>query len=162
MLRRGKRFGEAAVSVARAQRGVDARLVRVSTATARAWTSPTAPDSGTVRGRADGQPLSIDGDGQKTRSMTYVDDLVDAEYGLWRGPTSASRPRSLGAGDQRYSTEVVRMVADIVASRVSPSVVRRCPGDPCRRNPSSMSRARSAGRREPCGRRSARYDRATR
>lgn len=132
----GKRFGEAAVSVARAQRGVDARLVRIFNC--------YGPRMDVADGRlipelfaaaAAGKPFPIHGDGLQTRSMTYVDDLVDGLIRVLRGPMSVFTPVNLGAEDERTVMEVARMVADIAGIAFATERREARPEDPRRRKP---------------------------
>jgi nucleoside-diphosphate-sugar epimerase len=132
----GKRFGEAAVSVARATRGVDARLVRIFNC--------YGPRMDVADGRlipalfsaaAAGKPFPLHGDGTQTRSLTYVDDLVDGLIRVLRAPMPQFTPVNLGAEDERTVAEIARAVARIAGVAYAGEPLDGRPEDPRRRKP---------------------------
>jgi UDP-glucuronate decarboxylase len=87
-----------------------------------------------VRG-LQGEPLEIYGDGSQTRSLCYVDDLIDGCFRLMRSNEDVTGPFNLGNPDE-YT---VRNLADIVIRELdSTSGLAYCPrpiDDPMQRRP---------------------------
>ena len=132
----GKRFGEAAVSVARAARGIDARLVRIFNC--------YGPRMDIGDGRlipalfgaaAAARPLPVHGDGAQTRSLTYVDDLVAGLIRVLRVPMPDFTPVNLGAEDERTVLDIARLVATIAGVPFEIDTLPGRPEDPRRRKP---------------------------
>jgi nucleoside-diphosphate-sugar epimerase len=141
----GKRFGETAVSVARAVRGVDARLVRIFNC--------YGPRMDVGDGRlipallgaaAAARPLPVHGDGTQTRSLTYVDDLVAGLIRVLRVPMPDFTPVNLGAEDERSVLEIARLVAAIAGVPFEIEAQPGRPEDPRRRKP-AIEVARALG-----------------
>ncbi len=141
----GKRFGEAAVSVAHARRGVDGRIVRIFNC--------YGPRMDVADGRlipelfsaaAAGRALPIHGDGLQTRSLTYVDDLVSGLTCVMDADLPGLTPVNLGAEDERTVLDVARAVADIAGVPFELERREARPEDPRRRKP-VIDVARSLG-----------------
>jgi nucleoside-diphosphate-sugar epimerase len=141
----GKRFGEAAVSVARSARGIDARLVRIFNC--------YGPRMDTADGRlipalftaaSAGAPFPLHGDGTQTRSLTYVDDLVTGLICVMRADMPQFTPVNLGAEDERTVAEIAHAVARIAGVPFTVSALDARPEDPRRRKP-IIDIARSLG-----------------
>ena len=141
----GKRFGEAAISVARATRGIDARLVRIFNC--------YGPRMDCADGRlipalftaaASGLPFPLHGDGTQTRSLTYVDDLIDGLICVLRAKMPVFTPVNLGAEDERTVTDIARAVAAIAGVPFDVIALEGRPEDPKRRKP-VIDVARSLG-----------------
>lgn len=82
-----------------------------------------------------GEPLSVYGDGNQTRSFCYVDDLVDALIRLMESDPSVTGPINLGNPREFTILELATQVMDMVGG---PSKVDFLPlpqDDPCRRRP---------------------------
>jgi nucleoside-diphosphate-sugar epimerase len=132
----GKRFGEAAVSVARATRGTEARLARIFNC--------YGPRMDVADGRlipalfgaaVRGEPFPLHGDGLQTRSLTYVDDLVDGLIRVLRRPMQNFTPVNLGAEDERTVADIARIVARIAGVEYEVRALDARPEDPRRRKP---------------------------
>ncbi len=132
----GKRFGEAAVSVAREARGIDARLVRIFNC--------YGPRMDVADGRlipalfsaaAAHEPFPLHGDATQTRSLTYVDDLVTGLICVLRAPMPKFTPVNLGAEDERSVSEIARVVARIAGVPFEITALEGRPEDPKRRKP---------------------------
>jgi dTDP-glucose 4,6-dehydratase len=129
-----KRFSEAAVAAYHRHKGLDAAIVRIFNT----YGPRMRPDDGRVipnfiSQALAGEPLTVYGDGSQTRSLCYVDDLVDGlilllesgEYG----------PVNLGT---EYELTVGEMAEVILRLTGSPSKVEytdRPSDDPERRRP---------------------------
>jgi UDP-glucuronate decarboxylase len=82
-----------------------------------------------------GDPITLYGSGQQTRSFCFVDDLVDALRRLMRAPDSVRGPVNLGNPDEISMLQLARLVRELAASR---SPIVHAPGladDPARRRP---------------------------
>ena len=82
-----------------------------------------------------GEPLTVYGDGEQTRSFCYVDDLIDAFVRLMATPDSVTGPMNLGNPGEFTVGELARLVLEQTGSR---SPLRYLPlpqDDPARRRP---------------------------
>jgi UDP-glucuronate decarboxylase len=141
----GKRFGEAAVSVAVASRGLDARIVRFFNCYGPRMSNGDgrliAALSEAVLAR---RPLPIHGDGRQTRSMTFVDDAIRLLLIVAGTPQSELAPVNIGSDEERPVLEVAETFARVAGVPFLVEHEARRPGDPRRRRP-DLTRARSMG-----------------
>jgi UDP-glucuronate decarboxylase len=82
-----------------------------------------------------GEPLSVYGDGEQTRSFCYVDDLIEAMVRLMATPDGVTGPMNLGNPAEFTVGELARQVLELTGSR---SPLRYLPlpqDDPARRRP---------------------------
>jgi nucleoside-diphosphate-sugar epimerase len=132
----GKRFGEALTMAFIRQHQVDARIVRIFNT----YGPRLDPNDGRmlcnfIAQALAGTPITVYGDGSKTRSLCYVSDLVD---GLWR---AASRPDTrgeifnLGNPDERTVQEFAQIIRDLCGSASEITHLAEAPDDPSRRRP---------------------------
>ena len=141
----GKRFGEAAMSVAARERGLDGRIVRIFNCYG------PRMDVGDGRilpaflsaARA-GLPLPIHGTGQQTRSMTYVDDLIDGLCLVSDWRPHALQPVNLGSEDELSVNEIAEAFTQTLGLPLRTTSLSARPEDPQRRRPVT-SVARSLG-----------------
>ena len=62
-----------------------------------------------------GEPLTVFGEGQQTRSFTYVDDLIE---GIWRLLNSEERePVNIGSEDEFTMTQFAELIKRLTGSR---------------------------------------------
>ena len=141
----GKRFGEAAMSVAMRERGLDGRIVRIFNC--------YGPRMDLADGRvvpaflsaaAALRPFPIQGTGSQTRSMTYVDDLVDGLLAVADADLHDGQPVNLGAEDEVTMLDLARIIADIANVPFLADEIPGRPEDPQRRKP-DIARARRLG-----------------
>lgn len=141
----GKRFGEAAVSVAVEKRGLAGRIVR--------FFNCYGPRLSTGDGRliaalADaafaGKPLPIHGDGLQTRSMTYIADAVKLLRIVADHEFATLEPVNIGNDHERTILEIAEIFARVANIPFEVEHVAARPGDPQRRRP-DLNRARSLG-----------------
>ena len=88
-----------------------------------------------------GEPITLYGDGQQTRSFCYVDDLVDALIGLMGTPDDVTGPINLGNPNEFTILELAEKVIEMTGSS---SKIEKKPlpqDDPVRRQP-DISKAR--------------------
>ena len=132
-----KRYGEMLTTVFRRLHGTDARIVRIF--------NTYGPHSDPLDGRLvpnlitqalRGQPLTVYGDGQQTRSLCYVDDLVAGLVAAMDTPGTDGQVINLGNPDERSVLEIARIIhrlagasADIVFTpqMTGDDPHRRCP-----------------------------------
>ncbi|HEY5350309.1 MAG TPA: NAD-dependent epimerase/dehydratase family protein [Candidatus Lustribacter sp.] len=141
----GKRFGEAAMSVAIRERGLDGRIVRIFNC--------YGPRMDLADGRVvpaylsaarEQRPFPIQGSGLQTRSMTYVDDLIDGLLTVAAAEFLSGQPINLGSEDETTMIDLARVVAEIAGVPFEIDAQTARPEDPQRRKP-DITRARALG-----------------
>jgi dTDP-glucose 4,6-dehydratase len=129
-----KRFAEALTMAYHRSHGVDTRIVRIF--------NTFGPSMRIDDGRAlatfavqslQNQPLTVHGDGKQTRSLCYVDDLVEGIYRLLRSDLVG--PVNLGNPEEVTVLELARMVAEEAGSTSEVVFVDRPVDDPQVRRP---------------------------
>ena len=141
----GKRFAEAAVSVAVRSRGLDGRLTRFFNC----YGARMAPADGRLipalaEAAAAGRPFPIHGTGLQTRSMTYIEDAIRLLMLVVESPQVTLQPVNIGNDEERTVLEIAEAFA---RASDRPYVVEHLPareGDPQRRKP-ELTVARSLG-----------------
>jgi dTDP-glucose 4,6-dehydratase len=88
-----------------------------------------------------GEPLTVHGDGSQTRSLCYVDDLVEGLVGLLEG-ADASEPVNLGNPHEVTVLEIAERIRDGVGSTSAIAFQERPVDDPDARCP-DITRAES-------------------
>jgi dTDP-glucose 4,6-dehydratase len=142
-----KRFAEAATMAYRRARDVDTAIVRIFNTHG----PRMRPDDGRavptfVRQALAGEPLTVAGDGTQTRSIQYVDDLVEGVVAMLgadlAGPVNLGNPQEVSVG------ALAALVRELTGS-TSPVVhVARPQDDPTVRRP-DITLARAALGWEP-------------
>jgi dTDP-glucose 4,6-dehydratase len=126
-----KRFAESLTMAYHRQHGVDTRIVRIF--------NTYGPRMDLHDGRALpnllGQPLTVYGNGQQTRSFCYVDDLVDGVVRLLM--SDEHMPINIGNPDEMTLVEFAETINRIVGSKAGITFVpdARSTRDPQRRQP---------------------------
>jgi dTDP-glucose 4,6-dehydratase len=141
----GKRFGEAAVAAGVRSRGLDARLVRFFNCYGprmEAGDGRLVPEL--IGATLAGRPLPIQGTGEQTRSMTYVDDAVDLLLRVVAAPLDGLHPVNVGNDDERQVLEIARALAQVAGVAFAFEHLPARDGDPQRRRP-DLQRARALG-----------------
>jgi dTDP-glucose 4,6-dehydratase len=86
-----------------------------------------------IRQALAGEPLTVAGDGTQTRSLCYVDDLID---GLCRfAATDHPGPVNLGNPEEISMLELARWIVDLAGSESVVSHIERPVDDPSVRRP---------------------------
>jgi dTDP-glucose 4,6-dehydratase len=129
-----KRFAEAATMAYRRSRGVDTAIVRIFNTHG----PRMRPDDGRavptfVRQALAGEPLTVAGDGRQTRSIQYVDDLVEGCMRLL-GSTLAG-PVNIGNPQEVSITELAALVLELTGAPGPVVQVPRPEDDPTVRRP---------------------------
>jgi dTDP-glucose 4,6-dehydratase len=142
-----KRFAEAMVSAYRRTHGVDTAIVRIFNT----YGPRMRPRDGRaiptfIRQALLGEPITVAGDGSQTRSVCYVDDLVE---GLLRLLLSGEPgPMNIGNPQEIPVLQLAERIRDLTGSRSEITFVPRPEDDPTVRQP-DISLARRVLRWEP-------------
>ena len=142
-----KRYAEAATMAYRRVYGLETRIARIFNS----YGPRTRPDDGRmvptfISQALAGKALTVYGDGTQTRSLQYVDDLVEGVFRLMQ--SQESRPVNIGNPVEYPVREIAEMVARLSGSE-SEIVYRPLPEDDPRRRCPDISRAREALGWEP-------------
>jgi nucleoside-diphosphate-sugar epimerase len=129
-----KRFSEALTMAYHRTHGVEVRIVRIFNT----YGPRMRPDDGRVVTNflvqaLTGQPLTIYGDGNQTRSFCYVDDEVRGLLALLDGPITG--PVNVGNPSEFTMLELARLVLDITGSSSSLAFEPLPQDDPTQRRP---------------------------
>lgn len=129
-----KRYAEALTSAYRVSRGLNAGIARVFNS----YGPRMRPDDGRVvptfvRQAVTGQPLTVCGDGQQTRSLCYVDDTIRGLLALAHGAVAG--PVNIGNPLERSVIGWARLIRTLAGSNspiehaaaVEDEPQRRCP-----------------------------------
>jgi dTDP-glucose 4,6-dehydratase len=129
-----KRFAEAMTCAYQRQHGLEVRIARIFNT----YGPGMRHDDGRViptlldQARRD-VPLTVHGDGQQTRSLCYVDDLVEGLLRLLVSDVSA--PCNLGSDEEVTIDEIAALIVELTGSRSEIQHVERPTDDPQRRRP---------------------------
>jgi len=142
-----KRAAEAFTMAYRNHHGVDTRIVRIfNTYGPRMRRNDGRAVPAFVTQALAGEPITVFGDGAQTRSLCYVDDLIDgidrllaSDYGL---------PVNVGSPNEITMLELARTVRDLCGSR-SEIVFEPLPVDDPKRRQPDIGLARKLLRWEP-------------
>jgi dTDP-glucose 4,6-dehydratase len=142
-----KRYAEAITMAYHRYHGLDTRIVRIFNT----YGPRMRPDDGRmipnfISQALAGRPLTVYGDGSQTRSVQYVDDLVEGVRRLMQ--SSEVRPVNIGNPVEYSVREVAEMVIKLSGSR-SAIVHEPPPADDPRRRCPDISRAREVLGWEP-------------
>ena len=141
----GKRFAEAAVSVAVRTRSLRGAIARIFNCYGpRMELRDGRLVSALLEATAEKQPFPIFGNGHQTRCLTYVDDVVAGLMVLARSEPQELQPVNLGTEDERTVDEIARSFASVAEVPYAPQFLPPRPHDPMRLRP-SIDRARAAG-----------------
>lgn len=131
-----KRFGESITMEYVRQYELDARIVRLFNI----YGPHNDPDDGRVvpafiKHALTGKPLTIYGDGSQTRSLCYIDDLIDGLQRAMNCPRTSGRVINLGNPDERTVLELASRIIDLCDSDSEILYKTARPDDPVRRCP---------------------------
>ena len=129
-----KRFGEALTMAYRTHHEVNTGIVRIFNT----FGPRMRPNDGRaiptfIRQALKGEPLTVAGDGSQTRSVCYVDDLVE---GIWRfAQTDHSGPMNIGNQSEISMLDLARWIAELTESSSEIEFIDRPTDDPGVRRP---------------------------
>ncbi|MEV5463157.1 NAD-dependent epimerase/dehydratase family protein, partial [Streptomyces cellulosae] len=129
-----KRFAEALTMAYRRSRGVDAKIVRIFNT----FGPRMRPDDGRaiptfIRQALLGEPITVTGDGSQTRSLCYVDDVVEGLLRMLAGDHCG--PVNLGNPHEVSMLELAQWIGKLTRSRSEITLAPRPQDDPERRRP---------------------------
>ena len=129
-----KRFGEALVMAYRRTHGLNTAILRIFNTHGpymRPFDGRAIPTF--VNQALAGEPVTVAGDGSQTRSIIYVDDLVEGIYRLLTSDHAG--PMNIGNPHEVSMLELARTVIDLVGSDSEIHFVPRPVDDPTIRQP---------------------------
>src|SRR5215212_11804718 len=110
-----KRFAEALTSAYYRHHGLETRIVRIfNTYGPRMRFEDGRMIPNFVSQALSGRPVTVYGDGSQTRSIQYVDDLIEGVFRLMK--SSESRPVNIGNPQECTVVEIARMVIELSGS----------------------------------------------
>lgn len=95
-----------------------------------------------------GEPLTVYGEGQQTRSFCYVSDLIDGLVLMMNSPDSVTGPINLGNPGEFTIAELAALVIEMTGSASGVTSLPLPPDDPTRRQP-DITRAKEVLGWEP-------------
>jgi nucleoside-diphosphate-sugar epimerase len=144
MYHEAKRYGEALTSAYERSRDVDARIVRIFNT----YGPNSDPDDGRlvpnfIRQALAGESLTVYGEGQQTRSLCYVSDMVEGLVRAMECDDARGQVVNLGNPEEHTVLEFAHLIREITGSASSIRLVDPITGeDPTRRRP-DISKARA-------------------
>lgn len=137
-----KRYGEAVVAAYRRTAGLDARVVRIfNTYGPRMRTNDGRVVPAFISQALDGRALTVFGDGSQTRSLCYVDDLVEAILRFATIEDPAYWLINIGNDEEVSVLDIARTVAELCGVPLRLEYRPLPENDPLQRRP-DLSRAR--------------------
>lgn len=142
-----KRFAEATAAAYASARGVSTAIARIFNS----YGPRMRPDDGRavptfIRQALAGEPVTVTGDGQQTRSLCYVDDTISGILALAASPCPG--PVNIGSDSEMTVLQIATMILGIIGSPSPVKFTPRPPDDPARRRP-DISLARDLLQWEP-------------
>ena len=140
-----KRYAEALVLAYREARGVDAGIVRIfNTFGPRMRPNDGRAIPNFVRQALAGEPVTVSGDGDQTRSICYVDDLVAAILAMLLethdpGPVNIGNPHEISMRD------LAQWIIELAGSSSTLEFIERPTDDPSVRRPDTTKAQRLLG-----------------
>jgi len=136
-----KRFAEAMTMAYHRFHGVDTRIVRIFNT----YGPRMRPHDGRVVSNfivqaLQGEPLTIYGEGNQTRSFCYVDDEIEGIYRLFMD--GDAQPTNIGNPNEFTVAQLAHIVLEVTGSR-SPIEYRELPEDDPKVRKPDISRARA-------------------
>jgi len=142
-----KRYAESITMAYRRHHGLQTRIVRIfNTYGPRLRTDDGRMIPNFVSQALSGRPLTVYGDGSQTRSVLYVDDLIEGTRRLMQ--SSEVRPVNVGNPQEMTVGEIARMVIELSGSESGIAYEALPEDDPKRRCP-DIRRARESLGWEP-------------
>jgi dTDP-glucose 4,6-dehydratase len=142
-----KRYAESITMAYHRHHGVDTRIIRIFNT----YGPRMRPKDGRmipnfIHQALSGKPLTVYGDGSQTRSVQYVDDLVEGVFRLMRSPET--RPVNIGNPVEYTVKEVAGLILGL-SGRVGELLHKPLPQDDPKQRCPDISRAREVLSWEP-------------
>jgi dTDP-glucose 4,6-dehydratase len=129
-----KRFGEALTLAYRGTHGVDTGIVRIfNTFGPRMRPKDGRAIPNFIRQALAGEPVTVAGDGQQTRSICFVDDLVAGVLAM--ADSAEAGPINLGNPHEISMLDLAQWIIDLTGSRSQIVHIPRPTDDPTVRQP---------------------------
>jgi len=129
-----KRFGEAITTAYRTAHGMDTAIVRIFNTYGPRMRRDDGRAIPTFIAQAlSGQPLTVAGDGQQTRSVCYVDDTVSGILAV--AASALAGPFNVGYPEEHSVLDIARAIADTVGVAATIEFIGRPVDDPTVRCP---------------------------
>jgi dTDP-glucose 4,6-dehydratase len=129
-----KRFGEAMSMAYHRYHGIDVKIVRFfNTFGERMRLDDGRAVPEFITAALEGRPLVVHGDGSQTRSLGYVDDIIEGVMGL--AMSEHIGPMNIGAPNEMTMTELANLIIEITNSSSVIEFGPRPPDDPTVRRP---------------------------
>src|SRR3989344_2580615 len=132
-----KRFGETITAYYNRDKGVDTRIVRIfNTFGPRMQKTDQRMIVNFIRQALTDEPITIYGDGAQTRSLCYVDDLVEGLLSYIFADNLAGTVINLGSNEEYTVMEYARKIKEITQSKSTIEITEPLPeDDPAKRKP---------------------------
>ncbi len=142
-----KRYAESITMAYHRHHRLDTRIVRIFNS----YGPRMRPDDGRmvpnfIRQALSGRPLTVHGEGIQTRSVQYVDDLIEGVLRLMR--STETRPVNIGSPHEMSVREIAEMIIEISGSE-SELIFEPLPEDDPKRRCPDITRARETLGWEP-------------
>jgi dTDP-glucose 4,6-dehydratase len=136
-----KRYGESLVRAYRDKHGLDVRVARIfNTYGPRMRLDDGRVIPNFVTQALTGEPLTVYGDGEQTRSFCYVSDMIGGLVTLLE--SDVKEPVNLGTPDERTINDLAEIIIDITGSNSDITHEELPPQDPQVRRP-DITKART-------------------
>lgn len=144
-----KRFGETLTAYFW-RKGVDARIARIfNTYGPNMQKEDRRMIVNFINEALEGSPITVFGDGLQTRSLCYVDDLVEGLVRLMFYPETSKEIVNLGSTDEYTVMEYAKVIKELTNSKSEIKISEELPeDDPLRRKP-NISKAKKLLNWEP-------------
>jgi len=139
-----KRFAEALTTAYRTKHGVNTAIMRIFNT----YGPRMRPNDGRaipnfITQALGGLPLTVQGDGRQTRSVCYVDDLVDGALRLLFSDLTG--PVNIGNPHEMTILELAELIRELTGSHAPVTFIERAQDDPSRRRPDIALARRELG-----------------
>ena len=129
-----KRFAEALTMSYRTKHGVDTAIMRIFNT----YGPRMRPNDGRaipnfVNQALAGEPITVQGDGSQTRSLCYVDDLVEGALRLLFSDLAG--PVNMGSPHEMTILELAELIRELTGSNSALQFIPRAQDDPSQRQP---------------------------
>jgi nucleoside-diphosphate-sugar epimerase len=129
-----KRFGEALVAQYVREKKVDAGIIRIfNTYGPRLDPHDGRVVSTFIRQAINGEALTINGDGNQTRSFCYISDLIDGIFKM--AESHEFGPINLGNSNEMTLNELIKEISKLLSKNLNTVNLPELKDDPVRRKP---------------------------
>ena len=139
-----KRYGETITAYFWREKGVDARIARIfNTYGPRMAKGDMRMIIAFITQALEGKPITVFGDGKQTRSLCFIDDMIDGLMKFMFADNTKGEIVNLGSEDEHSVLEYASLVKELTDSKSEIVFSEDLPeDDPIRRKP-DISKARS-------------------